>query len=288
MERMKKRTKENPNQVREKKTIQHEDIIWKTMMQFFAEEVLPFLGITGKVAGIGPTELVSLEATKFYEDFTLRMEDGRWLHFEFQSRDGGIVDLKRFHAYEAVAEYQNDVEIVTYVLYSGKIKNPITEYCSGLNTYRVVPVILQEHDADVYLKELGEKVEAGEILPRERMVRLALSPLMGGESSIKERLKEVLRLVRECRTEKTEDKNKIGAVIYAMADKFLESIDMEELKEGFAMTKMGEMLVEMGREKGKQESKLEIARNLLGLLDEETIAAQVGLSLETVRSLKEE
>lgn len=30
-------------------------------------------------------------------------EDGSWKHFEFQSTDGGIPDLKRFRVYEAIA-----------------------------------------------------------------------------------------------------------------------------------------------------------------------------------------
>ena len=56
------------------------------------------------------------------------MEDGTWKHLEFQSTDKGIQDLKRFRVYEALTSYTNNVEITTYVLYSGKIKNPITEY----------------------------------------------------------------------------------------------------------------------------------------------------------------
>lgn len=33
---------------------QEEDAALKTMMQFFAEELLPYFGITGKVAGFAP------------------------------------------------------------------------------------------------------------------------------------------------------------------------------------------------------------------------------------------
>lgn len=239
-----------------RRAVQHEDVAWKTMMHFFAGEVLPFLGITGKVVGLGPTELVRLEVRKFYEDFTFRMEDGSWKHFEFQSRDNGVADLKRFRAYEAVDSYQNQVDITTYVLYSGKIKNPVTEYYGGVNTYRIVPVIMGNRNADEHLEKLKKKSEAGEMLTREELVLLALSPLMGGESLIKERIKKALEITNEGNVNNTEDKNRIGAVIYVMADKFLDVMEMEEVKEMIRMTKLGQMLVEDGRREGLKDGQI--------------------------------
>ncbi len=38
---------------------------------------------------------------------------------------------------------------------------------------------------------------------------------------------------------------------------------------------------------GREEEKLEIAQNLIGLLDEKVIAQRTGLSLETVLKLRE-
>ena len=40
---------------------QHEAAALKVMMQFFADEILPFLGISGKVVSIAPTESIYLE-----------------------------------------------------------------------------------------------------------------------------------------------------------------------------------------------------------------------------------
>ena len=53
-----------------------------------------------------------------------------------------------------------------------------------------------------------------------------------------------------------------------MADKFLESAEMDELREVIGMTRLGQMLVNKGIEQGK----LEIAQKLIGLLDDQTIA----------------
>jgi predicted transposase/invertase (TIGR01784 family) len=44
---------------------------------------------------------------------------------------------------------------------------------------------------------------------------------------------------------------------------------------------------EEGREEGMREAKLEIAKQLLDVLDEESISQKTGLSLEEVQKLKE-
>ena len=45
---------------------------------------------------------------------------------------------------------------------------------------------------------------------------------------------------------------KSEAVVYVMADKFLDQLDMEEIKEGIRMTRLGQMMVELGRDEGIQ------------------------------------
>lgn len=40
---------------------QHEDAVLKTSMQFFADEILPYLGIQGKVISFAPTKGKNIE-----------------------------------------------------------------------------------------------------------------------------------------------------------------------------------------------------------------------------------
>lgn len=99
-----------------------EDKVLKASAQFFADVLLPYFGIKGKVVAAAPTELIHLDMRKMLQDYTFVMEDGSWIHFEFQSTDGGRKDLKRFRMYESTAGYVYNVEITTYVLFSGKVK----------------------------------------------------------------------------------------------------------------------------------------------------------------------
>ena len=133
--------KSRPPAVREKFPAhsEHEDKAMKTAVSFFARELLPMAGVRQKVRRIAPTESIHLELKKFYEDLNLIMEDDTCGHLEFQSRDGGIEDMRRFRLYESIISYQYGIDVVTYVIYSGSVKHPVTSMKCGKNTYKVVP-----------------------------------------------------------------------------------------------------------------------------------------------------
>jgi len=262
---------------------QIEDAALKTTMQFFADELLPYFHIEGEVVGFGPTELVHLELQKLFQDFNLVMADGTWKHFEFQSTDGGIQDLRRFRSYEALTSYHHKVDVCTYVLYSGQIENPITELQTGFGTYRVQPIIMKGKRVEEVFENINHKLHSGIPLSKADLVPLALCPLMGGNIPQKERIKKAIDITRNAMDTIPEAK-KIEAVVYAMAEKFLDSVTLEQLKEAVGMTKLGQMWYNDGVETAKLES----AKNLIGILSDELIAEKIGLPLETVKKLHEE
>lgn len=188
---------------------QHEDTALKTAMAFFADELLPYFGIKGKVAG-----------------------------------------LRRYRSYEALTSYQNNVPVTTYVLFSGRIRNPMTELREGENTYRIVPIIMRDRNADQLIADIQHKIEEGELLTRKDLVPLALCLLMGGTMPLKDRVRAAFDITGKAEGINTEDIAKIEAMVFIMADKFLERIEMEEIREGLRMTRLGEMLVELGKEEG--------------------------------------
>lgn len=240
---------------------QVEDVALKVAMQFFADELLPYFHIEGEVDHIGPTEIVQLQLRKLYQDFNLIMKDGSWIHFEFQSTDKGIEDLKRFRIYEALTTYQYNVEVRTYVLYSGMIKNPVTEFTSGFNTYRVQPIIMKGHRVQEVFDNITCKLNEGIHLTKEDLVPLMLSPLMSGDLSQKERISTGFSILR--RVENTcNDIEKMEAVLYAMANKFLDEADLNQIKEEIKMTALGLSIyndgiaegIEQGIERGSLEN----------------------------------
>ena len=243
------------------KTHHVEDAALKTLAQFFSKELLPYFHIVGVVDHIGPSEIVHLELKKFYEDLNLVMKDGSWAHFEFQSTDKGIKDLKRFRSYEALTSQQYDVAIRTYVLYSGKIKNPVTEFTEGFNTYRVQPIIMKGYRAEKIFDDINYKLEHAIPLTKEDLLPLTLCPLMGGKLSQKERIKKAITIVHQFETT-IDDTDKIEAVLYAMASKFLDETEFNQIKEEIKMTKLGTFLYNDGKTDGIAQEAFENAKNL--------------------------
>ena len=215
--------------------------------------IFPVLGIHGKVASIAPTELMDIRIANFYQDFNFFMEDGSIKHMEFQSSDLTLDDLKRFRSYESVASYQYKAPVTTYVVCSGKIRNPKTQLTEGINTYKIIPIRLADKNADEFIKTLDEKMQHGVPILRSELVWLTLTPIMGGSMPIKDRIKAAHKITKDCTALPTWEIEKLEAVIYAMADKFLESMDMEEIKEDMRITKLGQMLLNEGLETGREE-----------------------------------
>lgn len=212
------------------------------------------------------------------------MEDGTWKHFEFQSTDEGIPGLKRFRSYESITSYQHNVSVTTYVLYSGNIKNPVTEFTEGINTYRVIPIIMQNYNADELIQTLNDKITKKQKITKSDLVSLTLVSLMDGTLSQQERIKEAFSITQNTKDITSEDFRKIDAMIYIMADKFLDKDEFKSIKEWISMTKLGQWIYD----EAANDQKLQIAKNLIGCLSDEVIAEKTGLSLETVLKIKAE
>ena len=170
------------------------------------------------------------------------MDDGSWKHFEFQSKN------------------------------EGRIRNPMTELREGVSIYRIVPIIMRDKNADRVISDLRQKVDKGDPLTREDLLPLSLCLLMDGAMSQKDRVKSAFDITRKAEGMNTEDKAKIEAMVFVMADKFLSRVEMEEIKEEIRMTKLGQMLVDLGKEEGREEGRGEEAqrysRLIISLTDE--------------------
>ena len=274
---------------------EHEDKAMKTAVSFFARELLPMAGVKQKVRGIAPTESIHLELKKFYEDLNLIMEDDSCGHLEFQSRDGGIEDMRRFRLYESIISYQFGMDVVTYVIYSGSVKHPVTTMKCGKNTYKVVPVMLSDRDGDKLLRKLEKKQEEGRKLSRKDLAKLSLLPLLGGELSQKDKIERAFRLTAS--QEATQELKKTESILYTLAEKFLKKEELEEIKEVLSMTWLYSMLTEdakkeserkgeqIGEQRGKQMGLENAAVRFLDILPPEVVAEKLDIPLERIKEL---
>ena len=187
-------------------------------------------------------------------DFTFLTTGDFYIHIEFQTTDSGKRDLRRFHAYESVLAHKTGKNVITYVIYSGEIKQTISEIKCGIYSYKVMPVYLADKDADTVLKRLEEKKKKNEIFVEEDFAQLALTPLMSSGKSRKDVILESLNLSK---TEKSITAEKTMAMLYTLADKFLEGKDLDEVKEAVVMTRIGQMIFDDGVVRGLEEGRKE-------------------------------
>lgn len=232
----------------------HEDAIMKTGFEYFRSSIVKMLGVKHEFVDVGLTELVELTITKRYMDFTFLTTEDKYAHFEFQTTDKKTVDLRRFRVYEAVLSQQQGKEVITYVIYSGGMTNAVTEMRCGINTYKVQPIYLKAKDADEVLDRLKEKQNKKEALTEEDFAELSLTPIMSSTENRRKVMEAALKIAKQANTVSGE---KVMSIVYTFADKFLNGEDLEEFKEVFRMTRLGQMLFDDGEAKGKAEGKVE-------------------------------
>ena len=225
----------------------HEDAVMKMGFDYFRDTILKTLGIDYQYEEIGPTELVELTIHSLYMDFTFLTTGGFYIHTEFQTTDKKEADLRRFHAYDAVYSNKTGKQVITYVIYSGGINNVKSELDCGLYTYRVQPIYLKDKNADEVFQKLKQKQDNGEAFTEDDYAALSLTPLMSGKMSRKDMFKEAINLAKpniELSAEKA------TAMLYTLADKFLDRAELDEIKEVIRMTRLGQMLMDEGMEQG--------------------------------------
>lgn len=76
-------------------------------------------------------------------------------------------------------------------------------------------------------------------------------------------------------------------MLYAMADKFLDAVDLEKLKEEIAMTRLGQMIWKDGIEEGKAEGRLSAYLEMIkdGFITEKEAAIRLDMTLEELNIL---
>lgn len=230
-------------------------MIMKKAMDTFAEEGLKFFGIDKKVKDASSTEIIVLEAKNLNMDYTFLMEDDTYIHFEFQTTNKGMHDLRRFRAYESLLSFQTKKEVITYVVYTNNIKNPSSSLKTGISEYNIRVVSMSNKDGDAIIELIEDKIENNENITKQDLVSLTFTPIMGGKMNT---LNKIIKSIKILRRIDCEYKHDIESMIYVFADKFLEGKDLEKVKEELRMTDLGKMLVNDGIKQGKEEGKAEL------------------------------
>ncbi|MGL4335295.1 MAG: DUF4351 domain-containing protein [Turicibacter sp.] len=226
----------------------------KMIAQSLGEAVVEFLHIDKKIKEVGPTELTVPDAASMNMDYTYLMEDDSYLHIEFQTSDKGVEDLRRFLLYDAKLAFDHKTDVYTCVIYSNDIVNPSFEFAFGLSTYRVQPLSLAHFYADEVFAACEEKINNQHPLSSDDLLKLVWAPLMSGSSTKFEKLIKASRLLHDAPIESTEQKHKLSYILLLFADKFLEPLEYQQLKEELSMAGFIKEVYNEGKIEGRTET----------------------------------
>ena len=196
--------------------------------------------------------------------------------------------LLGFRLYYPILRYQYKREVITCVLCTANVRKRVDRLTNGRSCYRVRIICLKEWDADGLIRELEEKQKVKR-LDREELLKVILTPLMSGELSQPERIRRSLCLLRgEQENQEKTELLKMQAVLYTLAEKFLQKEELEKIKEEIHMTRLGQMIFDDGEKKGR-ENGLELAKQILRLAGEnvpvQEIARRLSATEEEVKQI---
>ena len=134
------------------------------------------------------------------------------------------------------------------------------------------PIYLKDKNADEVFRKLKQKQDNGEAFTEDDYAALSLTPLMSGKMSRKDMFKEAIRLAKpniELSAEKA------TAMLYTLADKFLDRAELDEIKEVMRMTRLGQMLMDEGMELKETDSIKKLMKNMNWTIDQAMNALEV-------------
>ena len=115
-----------------------------------------------------------------------------------------------------------------------------------------------------------------------RIILNSLTPLISSEQDRKDTIKIAILLAKQD-TRVTAEKT--VAILYTMADKFLQGSDLEEIKEDLKMWKIGKILMNEGKEEGERQTTQKIVWNMKDDFSVEQIAMATNLTMSEVSEI---
>jgi hypothetical protein len=140
--------------------------------------------------------MTNIEVDKLFLDKLFLLEDGTYVHLEYQSSDNKK-DLARFLAYDALAYYKYGNNIKTLVIYSTDITKAVTELNAGCITYKISAFYMYMLDGDNKFEVLKSKIERQEHLTREDILTMAFIPLMKSSEDKNKRAIQAVELFKK-------------------------------------------------------------------------------------------
>ncbi|QDI90430.1 transcriptional regulator [Salicibibacter halophilus] len=268
----------------------NKDVLFKFLSELYKDTSLDAFGLQGmpKIKQLLPSNLPKVRADEKRSDTQFLLEDGSILMVEYESNNAITENHIKYLDYaqrildRAYREGKSINPIHIVVIYT----SDVAKVGEGLNAGDVgiqsKPILLSEYNGDVILEKISDKIERGEDLTQEELMKLSILPLMHSTKPREENVRNSVELAKQIKDERQQIQ--VIAGILTATDKFVSDEFAAIMRRWMGMTKVGRLIAEEAR----KEKSRDIARRLLKKMSSEEVADVTGLDIDEVNEIEQE
>lgn len=272
---------------------QNKDIVSKLFGEQMKGKPLSLLGLRTdlKVVDVRPTNLPVVQAKELRMDNLFELEDGSVAILDYES-EYKKTNFTKYGRYimDVIDRYlreNQEPDIHMMVLYTADIERSKTVFGRTACSIQVEACYLSGVSSEEWLEQIRKCIDEN-IITDEVLMHLVLLPLTyKGEEKKQEAIRECVNLARQI-PDKSQESFALAGIL-SFTDKVISEETRQYIKEVIGLTQVGKMLIDEGRQEGRQEADRKTARNMLKRGDSpEAIAEVLELPIETIKAWERE
>ena len=228
---------------------QNKDILFKVLSQNYENKSFKVLGLNlPKIKKVLPTNLPKIFASELRADNIFLLEDGGILIVDYESsvKQENFIKYLEYILVVLRTYFRSEkkiYDIIVAVIYTGDIKTASSNFEMASLKLSIEQVFLSNFDTSEWYSELKKKVDAGEMLSDEDVMKFIVLPLTEPVASRKQGIIEKSITLAKNVVD-AEQQMFIVAGILVATDKFIDKNYSNMIKEWIAMTKVARLYEE--------------------------------------------
>ena len=217
-----------------------------------------------------PTELIELDPKIYKTDMILEL-DHLIVLTEFQSTIVKTPDEKRYRLYTALVDYakRNNKPIMLIVISTAE-KTKIKQYKINKDCVFTIPIVsLKDFDGDKIINNIENKIKNNQKITRHEMLNLALAPFMSSKKPLDKQIEKTVKTLDEVRKSMKCSSDFVFGIELLIVEKFIKNERQHKKLTNILRDTMKiidewrQEDYENGKKEGKEEEKINTAKNML-------------------------
>ncbi|MGL5575971.1 MAG: hypothetical protein ACRDCW_10560, partial [Sarcina sp.] len=236
----------------------HEDTSFKELSLGLKDGFKELLNLDANLIDTLPTEIQHIDTQVNFIDQVYNTDKEYLIHLEFQSTNKGKSDLRRFRYYNSNLSMRYNKDVYTYVIYTGKIKSPITQLKDDFSSYSIKAICMSKYFAEDVVNELNEKLNECKTLTDYDYLKLALTPLMANRLGLKSAMMNSVNTLKSIGNIDIRKSEIVTNVLILLTDKLFDGQERKDIEEALRMCDLVKQFIEEGKNEGERKKLIEI------------------------------